>query len=42
VHLCGLEAVQNLVVDNQIGEAWRSKLLAGGVKVVVAGPTNPT
>jgi DeoR family fructose operon transcriptional repressor len=40
VHLCGLEAVKRLVVDNQISEDWRSKLLARGVKLMVAGPTD--
>ncbi len=40
VHLCGLEAVNSLVVDNQISEDWRSKLLAHRVKLIVAGPTD--
>ena len=40
VRLCGLEAVRNLVVDNGISEDWRSKLLAGGVRLLVAGPTD--
>ena len=40
VHLCGLEVVKTLVVDNQISEDWRSKLLARGVKLTVAGPTD--
>jgi len=40
VHLCGLEAVRNLVVDNGITEDWRSKLLAAGIKLLVAGPAD--
>ena len=40
VQLCGLDAVRDLVVDHGIGEDWRSKLLAGGVNLRVAGPTD--
>jgi DeoR family fructose operon transcriptional repressor len=40
VRLCALEAVRTLVVDNGISEDWRSKLLAGGVSLMVAGPTD--
>jgi len=40
VHLCGLGAVENVVVDNGITEDWRSKLVAAGVKLLVAGPTD--
>ena len=40
VHLCDLEAIENLVVDNQISQDWRSKLLAHRVKLMVAGPTD--
>ena len=40
VHLCGLEAVENVVVDNDITEDWRSKLVAAGVNLLVAGPTD--
>ena len=39
-HLCGLAAVEKLVVDNGITEDWRSKVLAAGVKLLVAGPTD--
>ena len=39
-HLCGLGDVQTLVVDHNIGEDWRSRLNAAGVKVIVAGPTD--
>jgi DeoR/GlpR family transcriptional regulator of sugar metabolism len=42
VHLCDLPAVENLVVDNQISQDWRSKLLAQRVKLIVAGPTDNT
>jgi DeoR family fructose operon transcriptional repressor len=40
VHLCGLDTVKSLVVDNQVSEDWRSKLLARGVNLMVAGPTD--
>ena len=39
-HLCELGAVGHLVVDNGIPEDWRSKVLAAGVKLLVAGPTD--
>jgi len=39
-HLCGLGGVDCLVVDNGIPEDWRSKVLAAGVKLLVAGPTD--
>lgn len=41
-HLCNLDAIQTLVVDNEISEEWRSKVLAAGVELVVAGPTDNT
>jgi len=40
VKLCGLEAVRDLVVDPGIVEDWRSKLLARGVNLMVAGATD--
>ncbi|HUT95639.1 MAG TPA: DeoR/GlpR family DNA-binding transcription regulator [Thermoguttaceae bacterium] len=40
VQLCGLDAVRDLVVDHGIEEDWRSKLLAGGVNLMVAGATD--
>jgi DeoR/GlpR family transcriptional regulator of sugar metabolism len=36
-HLCNLGEVNVLVVDNEITEDWRSKLIASGVRLVVAG-----
>jgi len=36
-HLCPLDAVQHLVVDDGIADAWREKIAAAGVDVVVAG-----
>jgi len=36
-HLCELGAVQQLVVDNEITEDWRSRVIAAGVKLIVAG-----
>lgn len=38
--LCELNAVTSLVVDNQITEDWRSKVIAAGVKLFVAGDTD--
>ena len=35
-HLCPLNAVQHLVVDAGISEAWRAKIAAAGVNLVVA------
>jgi len=39
-HLCPLGAVEKVVVDNGISQDWRSKVLAAGVKLLVAGPTD--
>jgi DeoR/GlpR family transcriptional regulator of sugar metabolism len=39
-HMCSLDAVDHLVVDNEISSDWRSKLTAAGVKVLVAGATD--
>jgi DeoR/GlpR family transcriptional regulator of sugar metabolism len=39
-HLCDLGEVNVLVVDNEISEDWRSKLIAAGVKLVVAGTSD--
>jgi DeoR/GlpR family transcriptional regulator of sugar metabolism len=41
-HLCALEEIDRFVVDNEIGEDWRSKILAAGVDLLVAGPTDNT
>jgi DeoR family fructose operon transcriptional repressor len=41
-HLCDLSAIDILVVDNEISEDWRSKILSAGVKLVVTGPTDNT
>ena len=38
--LCELGAVDKLVVDNEITEDWRSKIIAAGVQLLVAGPTD--
>ena len=38
--LCRLEDVHTMVVDNQISEDWRSKLIAAGVKLLLAGETD--
>jgi len=40
--LCGLADVDVLVADNEITEDWRSKVIAAGVKLVVAGVTDNT
>ena len=39
-HLCPLEAVNHLVVDRDISQDWRSRLIARGVHLVVAGTTD--
>lgn len=39
-HLCGWDQVDYLVVDNEITEDWRSKVIAAGVKLLVAGETD--
>jgi len=41
-HLAPLDAIDYLVVDNGITEEWRSRMLAGGVKLLVAGETDNT
>ena len=38
--LCPLHEVDRLVVDNGIGEDWRSKLIAQGLELHVAGATD--
>jgi len=38
--LCSLQDVQHLVVDNQINEDWRSKIITTGVNLLVSGPTD--
>ncbi len=35
-HLCPLEAVHYLVVDNEMSDAWREKIMAAGVDLLVA------
>jgi DeoR/GlpR family transcriptional regulator of sugar metabolism len=39
-HLCAMGEVAHLVVDHGIGEDWRSKIVASGVDLVVAGATD--
>lgn len=39
-HLGELGAIDVLVVDNEITQDWRSKLIAAGVKLIVAGETD--
>lgn len=39
-HLCELGDVDRLVVDHEIGQDWRSKVLAAGVELLVAGGTD--
>lgn len=38
--LADLSEVQRLVVDNEITQDWRSKMVAAGVNVIIAGPTD--
>ncbi|MGD9723960.1 MAG: DeoR/GlpR family DNA-binding transcription regulator [Pirellulales bacterium] len=35
-HLCGLEEIQQMVVDDETSETWRARLLAAGVTLHVA------
>ena len=39
-HLCELRSIDVLVVDSGISEDWRSKLLAAGIRLIIAGPTD--
>lgn len=39
-HLCGLDEINHLVVDNEISADWRSKLLAAGTHLLIAGATD--
>ena len=39
-HLCALAEIDHAVVDNEISADWRSKLLAAGAHLVVAGATD--
>lgn len=39
-HLCPLNAVNHLVVDHEITEDWRSKIVVSGVNLLVAGQTD--
>lgn len=39
-HLCPLNAVNHLVVDREITEDWRSKIVVSGVNLLVAGQTD--
>lgn len=41
-HLCGLGEINVLVVDNEIEEEWRSRVIAAGVDLIVAGETDNT
>jgi len=41
-HLCGLEEINHFVVDSEISQDWRSKLLAAGTDLLVAGATDNT
>jgi DeoR/GlpR family transcriptional regulator of sugar metabolism len=40
--LCGLSEVDLLVVDRGITDPWRERLVAAGVRLIVAGDENPT
>jgi DeoR/GlpR family transcriptional regulator of sugar metabolism len=35
-HVCSLETVNYVIVDDQIPEPWRNKIQAAGVKLLVA------
>jgi DeoR/GlpR family transcriptional regulator of sugar metabolism len=39
-HLCDLGEVKTHVVDHKITEEWRSRLVAAGVNLLIAGETD--
>ena len=39
VHLCELNEIDHLVVDDEISDEWREKIEAAGIKLWIAGPT---
>jgi DeoR/GlpR family transcriptional regulator of sugar metabolism len=39
-HLCDLGDIDVMVVDNEITEDWRSKMIAAGVRLIVASETD--
>ncbi len=39
-HLCPLDAIQRIVVDDEITGEWRQKIAAAGVELHLAGKTN--
>ena len=39
-HLCPLDAIHHIVVDDEITDEWREKMAAAGVALHVAGETN--
>ena len=41
-YLCDFDAIDALVVDNEITEDWRSKIIAAGVQLHVAGGSDNT
>jgi DeoR/GlpR family transcriptional regulator of sugar metabolism len=41
-HLCSLDTIDTLVTDHEIDSAWRERLAAADVKVVVAEAPPPT
>ena len=40
-HLCPLDAVNRLVVDSRISEDWQKKVIAAGVRLLLADPIEP-
>ena len=38
--MCDLSGIDKMVVDQDISQDWRSKILAAGVDLKVAGPTD--
>jgi DeoR family transcriptional regulator, fructose operon transcriptional repressor len=39
-HLCPLAEIDRLIVDNEISEDWRSRIVAAGVALTIAGGTD--
>ncbi len=38
--MCGYDMIDYLVVDNELSQDWRSKIVAAGVKLIIAGGTD--
>lgn len=39
-HVCGLDRIDRMVVDDELSEAWRERLSAEGIQITLASTTN--